>query len=45
MTSHNQLDANKWGRAASAVQMQELHWSGEPVEQLNGAKQSEPQPR
>lgn len=40
MTSHNQLDANKWGRAASAVQMQELRWSGKPVAQLNGAKQS-----
>ena len=27
MTSHNQLDANKWGRAASAVQMRELCWT------------------
>ena len=30
MTSHNHLDANKWGRAASAVEMQELCWLDEP---------------
>ena len=31
LTSHNHLDANKWGRAASAVQMRELCWSSEPA--------------
>ncbi len=40
MTSHNQLDASKWGRAASAVQMQELCWSNAPT-----AKVAAPQPR
>ena len=29
ITSHNQLDASKWGRAASAVQMQELCWTSQ----------------
>ena len=29
LTSHNQLDASKWGRAASAVQMQELCWTSQ----------------
>ena len=36
LTSHNQLDASKWGRAASAVQMRELCWTS----QMNA-----PQPR
>ena len=31
LTSHNQLDASKWGRAASAVQMGELCWSNMPI--------------
>ena len=38
LTSHNHLDANKWGRAASAVQMRELCWSSE------GAPVAAPQP-
>lgn len=29
LTSHNQLDASKWGRAASAVQMRELCWTSQ----------------
>ena len=44
LTSHNQLDASKWGRAASAVQMQELCWSSEPSALLNGVKGSKLQP-
>ena len=43
LTSHNHLDANKWGRAASAVQMNELCWSGESIAKLNCAKQRAPQ--
>ena len=44
LTSHNHLDANKWGRAASAVQMRELSWEGPPAVKLNGAKRGELQP-
>ena len=33
LTSHNQLDASKWGRAASAVQMRELRWTSAIVPQ------------
>ena len=40
LTSHSQLDAGKWGRAASAVQMQELCWTA-----TSNAPTSAPQPR
>ena len=38
LTSHNHLDANRWGCAASAVQMRELCWLSEPKVHSNVAK-------
>ena len=35
LTSHNQLDASKWGRAASAVQMRELCWTSHAATPIN----------
>lgn len=31
ITSHSQLNAGKWGRAASAIEMQELCWTTSPA--------------